>query len=139
MTGGRPAVPGSAPAVPVAAPAPGTGPGAGAAGHRRPTPRPLAARPLAVVRPVPAPPGRIGTTTDDMSGADATLDAHLGWTLYRVLDGLRFPVPRWRVLAQADAWGVGGSLRLWLTDLPEGSYAGVHTVVAEIRRSRRTS
>lgn len=137
MTGGRPAVAGSVPAVPVAAPAPGTGPGA--AGHRRTTPRPLAARPLAVVRPGPAPAGRIGTTTDDMSGADATLDAHLGWTLYRVLDGLRFPVPRWRVLAQADAWGVGGSLRLWLTDLPEGSYAGVHTVVAEIRRSRRTS
>lgn len=119
--------------------APGTGPGAVAAGQRRPTPRPLAARSLAVVRPGPAPPGRIGITTDDMSGADAALDAHLGWMLYRVLDGLRFPVPRWRVLAQADAWGVGGSLRLWLTDLPEGSYAGVHTVVAEIRRSRRTS
>lgn len=128
MTGGRGAVSGCVPA-----------PDAVAAGHRRPTPRPLAARPLAVVRPGPAPPGRIGTTTDDMSGADAALDAHLGWTLYRVLDGLRFPVPRWRVLAQADAWGVGGSLRLWLTDLPEGSYAGVHTVVAEIRRIRRTS
>ncbi|NWJ72617.1 hypothetical protein HX744_19215 [Pseudonocardia sp. ICBG1122] len=48
-------------------------------------------------------------------------------------------MPRRRVLAQAGAWGGGGSLRLWLTDLPEGSYAGVHTVVAEIRRSRRTS
>lgn len=53
--------------------------------------------------------------------------------------GCGSPVPRRRVLAQADAWGAGGSLRLWLTDLPEGSYAGVHTVVAEIRRSRRTS
>lgn len=132
MTGGRGAVSGCVPA-------PDTGPDAVAAGHRRPTPRPLAARPLAVVRPGRVPPGRIGTTTDDTSGADVTLDAHLGWTLYRVLDGLRFPVPRWRVLAQADAWGVGGSLRLWLTDLPEGSYAGVHTVVAEIRRIRRTS
>lgn len=111
MTGGRPAVPGSVPAVPGSAPAPGTGPGAVAvaAGHPRPTPRPLAARPLAVARPGTAPPGRIGTTTDDTSGADATLDAHLGWTLYRVLDGLRFPVPRWRVLAQADAWGAAAA------------------------------
>jgi len=54
-------------------------------------------------------PGRIGTTTDDTSGADVALDAHLGWTLYRVLDGLRFPVPRRRVLAQADAWGSAAS------------------------------
>lgn len=84
-------------------------------------------------------PGRIGTTTDDTSGADVALDAHLGWTLYRVLDGLRFPGATPARPRAGRRLGVGGSLRLWLTDLPEGSYAGVHTVVAEIRRSRRTS
>ncbi|MEJ8278137.1 hypothetical protein [Pseudonocardia spirodelae] len=96
--------------------------------------RPLARRPLAVVRDA----ADLRAVPDEPDPQDR-LDRHLRWSLHQVLAGLDFPVPRWRIIAEADAWGVSGPVRRLLTSLPEGSYAGVHTVVGEVRRARPSS
>jgi hypothetical protein len=52
------------------------------------------------------------------------------WLVQRVLDGLAFPSQRWRILAQADLYGVDGVTRERLYSLPVGRYESLAEVAS---------
>jgi len=53
-----------------------------------------------------------------------------------VLGGLRFPAPRWRIIAQAQHWGAGHLFLDELGQLPEGTYASLAELCAALKRQR---
>lgn len=82
----------------------------------QPARRPAAPRPPA---PAPQPP----------APAPSAHVTQLRESLHHVLSGLRFPARRWEVIAEADAWGVGGPLRQTIGRLPDGNYPSLAVVV----------
>lgn len=85
-----------------------------------PTP-PLPARPVHGERRVPAPP--------PVPPAPSAHIPQLRESLHHILSGLRFPARRWEVIAEADAWGVGGPLRQAIGRLPDGNYPSLAVVI----------
>ena len=54
------------------------------------------------------------------------------WWVNRVLAGLRFPAPRWRILAQAELYGVDGMTHERLIQLPERMYRDSEEVASAL-------
>ncbi len=80
-----------------------------------------ARRPVATPAPVPPVPPSTHPAPPHV--------AQLRESLHQVLSGLRFPARRWEVIAEADAWGVGGPLRQAIGRLPDGNYPSLGVVV----------
>lgn len=55
-------------------------------------------------------------------------------TLAHMLDGLRFPAQRWRVITTADLYGADHQTRAALLRLPDGTYTDLQQVAAVWRR-----
>ncbi|MDQ4117838.1 MAG: hypothetical protein M3235_12855, partial [Actinomycetota bacterium] len=64
------------------------------------------------------------------------LPPHVRESLHIVLAGLRLPAPRWQVIAEADAWGVSGTLRRALNLLPESSYPSLDAIADMLLHGR---
>jgi hypothetical protein len=59
-----------------------------------------------------------------------------------VFAGMRFPAPRWRVIAQASHWGAGCECTEELTALPARVFHSLRDLtqaIEELRRSRTTA
>jgi hypothetical protein len=56
-----------------------------------------------------------------------------------VLAGVRFPAPRWQLVAQAQHWGATPSCITELVTLPVRDYRNLHDVAAAIAQQRSAS
>lgn len=59
--------------------------------------------------------------------------------LRAVFDGLRFPAAHWQLLAWAEYYGAGGSLRARLWALPDRVFTDLTDVLAALPAHRRAS
>lgn len=78
---------------------------------------------------VPAGPPTPGPSAPPVRPAPPAHLVQFRESLQQILSGLRFPARRWEVIAEADAWGVGGPLRQAISRLPDGNYPSLAVVI----------